>query len=139
MSARSDESLSSVESDGLSYTMKGVDGLVGDEVDSSKVISDKLKGLSSLIDVAIENDVAIRQQDDDVIRRAFLDGVEGVGGNYDSQLIKEHLSRILMDFFSYRMIRDCMFASVVFLVGMNCREGCSPYQLRKKLLGVDAG
>ena len=105
MTARSDQSLSAAECDGLSYTVRGGEE-ERDEVDAAMVVSDKLNELSMLIEKAIENDPDISEQDANVIRRALPDGSDESAMNL--QLIQQHLMHILQNFFSSEVIQDCM-------------------------------
>ena len=104
MSARSDQSLSAAECDGLSYAVRGGEEREErDEVDAAVIISDKLKVLCTYIVKTLENDSEINEQDENVIGRALPDG-----STVNLQPIQQHLMHILQNFFSSEAVQNCM-------------------------------
>ena len=75
------------------------------DVDASVVVSDKLRELSSLIDVAIEMDPDIREQDYSVIERALQRSATTSSMNL--QLLKQHLMNVLRKVFSSESVQSC--------------------------------
>ena len=113
-SAKSDDSLSFTELESLSYTVTGVDRDDDEEenIDSAQVISSKLKLLSDLVEKVIENDKKIEEQDNEVIMSTFPIGDE-VDSSFNYEPIKEHIMKILQNFFSYEEIKNCKLLMIL--------------------------
>ena len=114
VSAISDENLPASECNGMSYAVLGEDeedaagpeeAARSEDVDASVVVSDKLKELSSLIEVAIEMDPDIREQDYNVIERALQRSATASSMNL--QLLKQHLMNVLRKVFSSESVQSC--------------------------------